>query len=296
MIRKESQTILETFIVPPLPERARLSDYAPGVFKSLPSNKATKKAIKQGLVTINGKQGYTGDFVCGGETLILLEDGNKKVSPAIKLDMKVGYEDDYMAVVDKPAGLIVSGNKHRTLENGLASVLKRSSKPDALSRPEPIHRLDYPTSGAVLIGKTQQAVMLLNKLFEERRIVKKYLAVTIGEQPEQGEINKEVDGKPAKSVYKVIASEASERFGCLNLVELTLFTGRRHQLRIHLSYIGHPILGDAPYGEEGKVLKGKGLYLHSHSLEFVHPFTQETLKVEVNPPKKFYKLFDRFSE
>ncbi|GAF03038.1 ribosomal large subunit pseudouridine synthase C [Saccharicrinis fermentans DSM 9555 = JCM 21142] len=287
----EAQNIIESITVPPLPQRLRLSDYAPGIFKNLPSNKATKKAIKKGLVYVNGKQGYTGDFVVGGETLILLKDQEQKVLPAVKVDVKVCYEDDYLAVVDKPAGLVVSGNKHRTLENGLATILQRSPAPDALWRPEPIHRLDYPTSGAVLFGKTKQAVILLNKIFEERRIIKKYLAITIGQQDEVGEVTLDVEGKTAKSAYQVKASEKSERFGCLNLVELTLFSGRRHQLRIHLSSIGHPILGDSQYGQEGLVLKGKGLYLHAYSMEFVHPFFKESLRVQVDPPKKFFKLF-----
>ena len=291
MKESPSYKILESCNVPQLSSSARLSDYAPGVFKSLPSKKATKKAIKEGLVLVNGKRGYSGDFVLGGELLELLQGEGSKMIPQLDLDIEVCYEDQYLAVVNKPAGLLVSGNKHRTLENALSGNIGKSNLPDALDKPEPIHRLDFPTSGALLVGKTRQAVIALNKVFEERKIVKKYLAVAIGEMEPQGVIETEVDGKKAKSEYKVISSAFSERFGFLNMVELTLFTGRRHQLRIHLSSIGNPILGDSEHGIEGKILKGKGLYLHSHSLEFGHPFTHETIKVEVNPPKKVHKLF-----
>ncbi len=284
--------LLEKLTVPHLEEKKRLSEIAPELFASLPSKKSIKKAIKSGFVYVNGKQGQTADFIEGGEALELFENKTAVVKPTIDYPIEVLFEDDYLAVVSKPAGILVSGNKKITLENALPSNLKKSTQPDALDRPEPIHRLDYPTSGALLIGKTQEAVILLNKVFESRSINKKYLAITIGAMPKSGIVEDEVDGKKAKSAYKVVKSEISERFTFLNLVELTLFTGRRHQLRKHLSSIGNPILGDADYGKEGLILKGKGLYLHSNLLEFIHPFTNEKLKVLAPIPKKFKKIFD----
>ncbi|MCW3788664.1 RluA family pseudouridine synthase [Plebeiibacterium sediminum] len=284
--------LLEKLTVPHLDERKRLSDIAPELFKALPSKKSIKKAIKSGHVYIDEKRGQTADFIKGGEVLELFENKKAVVKPTIEYPIEVVFEDDYLAVVHKPAGILVSGNKKITLENSLPSNLKRSTQPDALDRPEPIHRLDYPTSGALLIGKTQEAVIALNKVFESRSINKQYLAITIGEMPVNGIIEGEVDGKRAKSAYKVLKSEISERFTYLNLVELTLFTGRRHQLRKHLSSIGNPILGDAEYGKEGLILKGKGLYLHSYLLEFTHPFTNEKMKVVAPVPKKFKKIFD----
>ncbi|WP_066631650.1 RluA family pseudouridine synthase [Labilibacter marinus] len=287
----EKHKVLESIVAEKQENKVRLSDFVLGRFVSLVSNKSTKKAVKNGLVWVNGQRGYSGDYIAGGEHIELMQGEEKKNVPQLNLEIEVCYEDEYLAVVNKPAGLLVSGNKHRTLENALSSNLLLSQETDALQRPEPIHRLDYPTSGALLIGKTKQAVLALNKVFEERSITKKYVAITVGKQEESGMVELDVDGKNAKSSYRLLNAVTSERFGFLNLVELTLFTGRRHQLRIHMQSIGNPILGDAEYGKEGQVLQGKGLYLHSHSLEFTHPFTNKTLKVEVNPPKKFNKLF-----
>ncbi|TLX75996.1 RluA family pseudouridine synthase [Labilibacter sediminis] len=282
---------IESYIVPPLSNRVRLSDFAPGIFKSLVSKKATKNAIKKGLVWVNGKKGYTGDFILGGETVDLYQAKEDSSKPSIQLDINVYFEDDYLAIVNKPAGVVVSGNKRLTLENALPSVLNKSSQPDALNRPEPIHRLDFPTSGALLIGKTQSMVIALNKLFETREIDKRYLAITIGKQKPEGIINEDIDQKASKSEYSVIKSVPSDRFNYLNLVQLNPHSGRRHQLRKHLLFIGNPILGDAVYYIEDKILKGKGLYLHSHSLKFLHPVTKENIHCIVPPPSKFHKLF-----
>ncbi len=291
MDKNISPKILESYIVTPQQGRIRLSDFAPGTFSSLNSVKSTKKAIKNGRVLINGKRGYSGDYILGGESICLLSDEEPTNRPKIELDIEVCYEDDYLAIVNKPAGILVSGNKRFTLQNALSTVLKSSLSGDALRWPEPIHRLDYPTSGGLLVGKTTQATLLLNKMFEERKIIKQYLAVTIGKQDALGIVQDEVDEKQAKSEYKVLQSLPSERFGFLNLVQLTLHTGRRHQLRIHMAGIGNPILGDVTYGSEGLILKGKGLYLHSYSLGFIHPITNEEINVVVAPPKKFLKLF-----
>lgn len=282
----------EKVAVPKLEVEQRLSVIAPEIFTLAPSKKSVKKAIKGGRVFVNGKQGKTSDFIKGGEILELFEDNTIKPKPIIDYPIEVIYEDDYLAVVNKPAGILVSGNKKITLENALPNILKPSTQIDALKYPEPIHRLDYPTSGALLIGKTRQSVIVLNKLFENRDINKQYLVISIGEMPETGLIEEKIDGKQAKTAYSVLSSQHSERFTFLNLVDLTLYTGRRHQIRKHLTSIGNPVLGDLLYGIEDLKLKGKGLYLHSYCLEFVHPFTKEKLNEFAPVPKKFKKIFD----
>ncbi len=284
---------VESYQVPNLEKRERLSDFATGKFKSVFSKKGTKKAIKKGLITINGKRGYTSDYIVGGEFLELYQPKNVPKKPIINIPLQVIYEDDYLAIVNKPAGLVVSGNKKFTLENALSFNLKKSHQKDALVYPEPIHRLDYPTSGVLLIGKTLEAVILLNKLFENRKIKKKYFAITIGHQNDSGIIETSVDGKPSKSEYKVISRLESRKYDSLNLVELTPFTGRRYQLRVHLASIGNPILGDLKYGKEGLIGKGNGLYLHAFSLNFNHPFLKKDIEVSVSLPKKFTKLFPK---
>lgn len=283
---------IESYIVPQIDKQIRLSDFVAGIFKTITSHKGMKNAIKKGLVKINDKTGYTGDYIRGGETIDLYQNCEPINKPSIDIKLEVIFEDDYLAIVNKPPGIVVSGNKQWTLENALPCNLKPSNKPTALQRPEPIHRLDYPTSGALLIGKTRHAVLALNKLFEERSIEKIYFAVTIKAMPNSGIVESEIENKQCKSIYKVINSVVSPKYYFLNLTQLTPHTGRRHQLRIHMAEIGNPILGDLKYGTEGLILKGKGLYLHSYSLKFVHPFTGEDILVEVPLPKKFTKLFD----
>ena len=195
-----------------------------------------------------------------------------------------------MAIVNKPAGILTSGNSFKTVENALLQNLKRSNQPDAVA-PQPIHRLDYPTTGLLLIGKTRESIIALNRLFEKKEIAKTYYAVTIRKMKPKGRINFSIDDKDCVSEFEVLQSIVSERFEYLNLVQLNPKTGRRHQLRKHLASIGNPILGDADYGIPELILKGKGLYLHASSLEFKHPFSNKIMTVQKELPKKFKKLF-----
>lgn len=201
------------------------------------------------------------------------------------------FEDDYLAVIHKPAGILVSGNVFRTIKNALSKNLKKSNQSDATS-PQPIHRLDYSTTGILLIGKTRRSIHALNKLFEDRAISKAYYAVSIGKMDPKGIISTQIDGKEASSIYSVEKTVASKRFGVLNLVLLKPLTGRRHQLRKHLSTLGNPILGDKDYNIDGLLLNGKGMYLHAYSLKFSHPFTCEKLHFIDELPLKFKKIFN----
>lgn len=193
-------------------------------------------------------------------------------------------------MIHKPAGIQVSGNSFKTVANALGQNLKPSSLPDKV-RPQPVHRLDYATTGILLVGKTSRSIRELNKLFEEKAVAKTYFAVTIGEMDRQGTIDLPVDNKPSRSHYEVLDSVPSERFGMLNLVELKPETGRRHQLRLHLASMGNPILGDKDYGIDGLILNGKGLYLHAHSLTFIHPFTTQEIHLQDPLPERFGKIF-----
>jgi len=198
-------------------------------------------------------------------------------------------------VVHKPAGILVSGNSFKTIANALAQNIKESKLTDA-TPPQPVHRLDFATTGILLIGKTSSSIRALNKIFENRAIKKIYYAVTIGEMNDQGKITSEIDGKQSQSNYTLCESVPSEKFGKLNLVQLEPQTGRRHQLRKHLSNIGNPILGDAAYGIENLILKGKGLYLHAYSLKFTHPFTNEEIHIKDELPQRFKKIFNQINE
>ncbi|WP_231372758.1 RluA family pseudouridine synthase [Aureivirga sp. CE67] len=281
-----------TFVVPnSITESFRLCDLTPGTFPTIPSKKAMKNSLKKGLIRVNNKRGYSGSFINSGDTIDLFQDTTqtaKKVSIDLKLD--VLFEDDFLAIIYKPAGIEVSGNKKWTIKNALESNLKKSSEKDAVA-PLPIHRLDYPTSGLLLIGKTASTILELNSLFEKRQVQKEYLAITIGKMEENGILKTPVENKESEASYELISSVASPRFDFLNLIKLNPKTGRKHQLRVQLSEHGNPILGDLLYGKEDLLLKGKGLYLHAFSLKFTHPKTGELLSITSEVPKKYKKLF-----
>lgn len=208
-----------------------------------------------------------------------------------RLRLEILYEDTDLAIIHKPAGVLTSGNSFKTIANALVQNLKISSAIDAIP-PQPAHRLDFATTGALLVGKTRAALQQLNQAFEKQQIKKIYYAICIGSLENYGKIDTPIDGKSAMTYYRVLARSPSPRFGQLQLVQLLPITGRRHQLRKHLTHLGSPILGDPIYYNKKHQLKGKGLYLHAYSLRFTHPNTSETLQVVDNLPKRFRKIFD----
>lgn len=281
-----------THIVPQLPQPIRLQEYGVGIFNLIPTKSALKKALKKQSIKVEGVVATTATFINGGETITLHIDIEEKsiLKKNLILQLEVLFEDEYLAAIHKPAGILVSGNKFKTIANALTQNLRQSNLSDATS-PQPVHRLDYETTGILLVGKTSSSIRALNKMFENKEIEKNYFAVAIGKMDERGKIISQIDDKPSESEYIVIESVPSMRFEQLNLVKLQPLTGRRHQLRKHLLSIGNPILGDKKYGIEKLILMGKGLYLHAFSLSFIHPFTKEPIYIQDELPKRFNKLF-----
>lgn len=278
--------------MPTLDKPIRLQDYGVGVFGHIPTKSALKKAIKKQQVLVNGQIGSTADWISGGETISLSLPAAPQKQKLV-FPLKVIYEDDQLAIIHKPAGIQVSGNGFKTIANALSQNLGVSNAPDA-TVPQPVHRLDYATTGVLLIGKTQSSIRDLNGLFREKSMTKIYYAITIGKMDKAGIIETPVDDKEARSIYRILESVASERFGKLNLVELKLETGRRHQLRVHLASIGNPILGDKDYGIDGLILNGKGLYLHAYSLSFTDPLSGIARHFTDELPNRFKKIFPSF--
>lgn len=271
----------------------RLQEYGVGIFKNCPTKSSLKKRLKKGLITVNNQIGSTATYISGNEIIKLYSDN--KSTPVFPLKLKILYEDDYLAVIHKPPGILVSGNSFQTVTNALEFNLTPSISEDA-TRPLPIHRLDYATTGALLIGKTGACIRTLYSLFEKKEIQKVYIAITIGEMRENGIVDSEIENKSASSLYKKLASVPSERFKELNLIQLKPETGRRHQLRKHLHGIGNPILGDKDYFIEDLVLKGKGMYLHAYLLKFKHPISNENLCVVDDHIYRFEKIFPEMME
>ena len=285
--------IQEKHVVPIQINPIRIQEYAVGIFKTIATKSGIKKAIKKELILVNGETTNTAKMIIGEEIITLLDDESEKTYKQLTLKLNVVFEDDYLAIIEKPAGILVSGNKFKTIDNALEQNLKKSSLPDAV-RPRPVHRLDYATMGLLLIGKTSSSITALNQLFEKKEIQKTYHAITIGKIKTEGKIELTIDGKNSLSYFKVLDSQISKRFEFLNLVELIPKTGRRHQLRKHLFSIGNPILGDQEYSIENFILKGKGLYLHASKLKFIHPFSKKEIEISTELPKKFHKIFSTF--
>ena len=282
----------KTHIATPQSEPIRIQEYGVGIFPTLPTKSALKKALKKKLIFVDGNLATTATYIHGNETIEFHTPTQVHHKKEFILELEVVFEDDYLAIISKPAGILVSGNSFKTIDNALIQNLKQSSQPDAV-KPRPVHRLDYATTGLLLVGKTSASILSLNKMFEHKQIIKTYLAVSIGKMSKEGTITLPVNEKLAISNFEVLEEVSSKRFQYLNLVQLSLKTGRRHQLRKHLSALGNPILGDATYYKEGLILKGKGLYLHAFSLAFNHPITNQKVYFEKEIPSKFQKIFKK---
>jgi RluA family pseudouridine synthase len=276
-----NQLIIEKYTVADA-EGDRLSDYAVGKFESLPSRKSVKKAIKRKLLLVNGHDSTTGYRVSTGDVLSVIEDLSQR--PLYERELSILFEDDHLAAVQKPGDLPTSGNAFRTLQNALSFNLKASPEKDALAVPRPVHRLDRQTSGVVLIAKTISAASHLGKQFEDREVRKTYLAWVVGEVPHSLTLNDQIDGKEAITEVERLEAIDHKRYGTISKVKCRPLTGRRNQIRIHLSESGYPILGDLKFGAQKS---GRGLFLFAYQIEFTHPFSGEKLVIRAVPTKKF---------
>lgn len=280
-----SNRIKETHTVPDGANKERLSEYARGVFESLPSRKSVKKAIKKNLLLVNGKPTETGHWVRPGEVLSVVESDRER--PQFSFELEILFEDDRLAAIFKPGDLLVSGNQLRTVVNALEYNLKPSPQKDALVAPQPVHRLDRQTSGILLVAKTISAAAALGSQFEERKVDKRYLAIVKGKVPSDFVSDEDVDGKPAKTEFALKRTFTSKKFGPLSEVEARPITGRRNQIREHLSNSGFPILGDIRFGGEKS---GRGLFLFARYLSFSHPEDNRVITIERPLPRKFQKV------
>ena len=170
--------LLETHIVKEQKNPIRIQEYAVGIFNTVTTRSAIKKAIKKKLILVDHATVTTAKFIVGGEKITLFAPEKKTTTKPLKLKLSVIFEDDYLAVIEKPPGILVNGNTFKTIDNALEQNINKSNQCDAV-KPRPIHRLDYPTTGLLLIGKTSSSIQLLNQLFEHKKIKKNYHAITI---------------------------------------------------------------------------------------------------------------------
>lgn len=284
--------ILEKHTAKSVNSKIRVSDYLVNKFNIITTRKGIKKALKAKRILRNGSFAFSGDFVNNNDVFELLESRTKppKIFP---LKLLVVFEDNYLAIVKKPAGIPVSGNKYKTLVNALDFNLTQSLEEDKLPWFQPIHRLDVATSGLVIIAKTYSSRILLGKLLEGGLITKKYSAIVQGKLKGSGILNTEIENKKSKSFFCSILTQTSKRNGHLSVLELSPITGRTHQLRIHLSRLGFPIVGDKLYGDKSNVLKHKGLFLCATYVEFKHPIENKKVIATIEQPPKYNALLKR---
>ena len=252
--------------------------------------------IAEGMVTLNGATGRPSQRVRAGDrvTLIVPAPRVADVSPQ-PIPLTVVYQDAELIVVDKPAGLSVHpgpGHPDGTLVNALLALCPDIQGVGGVIRPGIVHRLDKDTSGLMVVAKTEAVHRSLSEQIKARKVDKGYLALAIGvPDPPQGRVDAPISrdprhrkrmavvlgGRDSRTAYRVL-----ERIAGYSLLELDLETGRTHQIRVHLAYLGHPLLGDGLYGKRSPLLERH--FLHAHRLGFQHPLSGETLELRSELP------------
>jgi len=274
-----------------LTEPTRIVDYVGEAFHILGSRTSARKAIADGRILLNGQKVYPSDMIKENDKIVLIGTGVSKAKK-FDFDIEVVYEDEYMILVNKPAGIAVNGDRNKTVENALARI-GRSNAGDALPRPVAVHRLDVPTKGLVLLAKTKTALIRLGKAFENNEIDKQYYAVVHGIPEKAGISKKPIEGKKSETHYFLERTVKSRVFKHLSLVRLKPITGRTHQLRIHMASVGNLIVGDRLYAKGTNTILGKGLFLCACKLSLRHPITNKDVNFSIDPPNRFFRLLDR---
>ena len=259
-----------------------LRDCAAAVFRHLPK-KGVRKRIRAGTIRLNGQVVPSNATVqCADEISLWQRVDN---SPPFDYPLSILYEDTALAVINKPAGLLVSGNAHRTVQRALRSAITPPSVNDALQVARPVHRLDKETSGVLVVARTVGALRSLSQQFADRRVVKTYVAVVAGELTGKGNLDASLDGKIATTDYQVLDSSPGPSGAPATRVLVRPHTGRTHQIRRHLAGLGHPIIGDPLYGP---ATAGKErLLLHAWKIRMEHPLDGSGLQVEAPLPEGF---------
>ena len=270
-----------------------------------------KKLIDDGKILVNNviqKPSYTTSL----NDIILIDkpEATETTIEAQAIPVPIIYEDDDIIVVNKPKGMVVhpaNGNPDGTLVNAILNICKGTlSGIGGKIRPGIVHRLDKDTSGIIIIAKNDLAHVKMSEEIQNRKVIKKYIALVRGVIPENeatidmpiGRSTKDrkkmavnKNGKKAVTHFKVI-----ERFEKYTLLDIKIDTGRTHQIRVHLAEIGYPVIGDEVYSNGKNEFGVKGQMLHAKSLEFEHPITHKKLYLEADIPDYFKEILKKLEQ
>ena len=222
---------------------------------------------------------------------LIEEEGSSQILP-VNIPLNIVYEDEDLLVINKPAGMPIhpsQGNHDNTLANALCYYFKEKNIPFTYRC---INRLDRDTTGLLIVAKHMYSASLLSNMVAKRQIHREYLALATGKVPEKGIITAPIARKEDSTIERVVDEKRGEfartNFKCLeykngySLVSLILDTGRTHQIRVHMKYLGHPLPGDFLYNPDYSLIKRQAL--HSYRLSFLHPITMEELDFKAPLP------------
>lgn len=288
-----------------LENNIRLDNYL--IDKLDSSRSKIQKLIKNNSILVNDKNTKSSYLVKTGDIITItdVKEESSNIEPEdIKLD--IVYEDEYLLVVNKPSGMVVHpgcGNKNHTLVNALMHHSKLSNLDNI--RPGIVHRIDAYTSGLLMVAKDDKTHRELALELKSNKAKRKYLALVHGVIVEDtatidAPIGRDTKNRKKMCVTSVNSKDAIthikvlERYIDTTFIECTLETGRTHQIRVHLSYINHPIVNDSVYGYKKQINPTFGQMLHAYTLGFIHPVTHEYLEFKAEPPKEFMEILNHY--
>ncbi|MFI3078748.1 RluA family pseudouridine synthase [Streptococcus sp. 2021WUSS124] len=270
------------------------------------SRSVANEQIKAGQVLVNGQPKKAKYSVQVGDVLTYQIPEVEEIDyVAEDIPLEIVFQDEDVAVVNKPQGMVVhpsAGHTSGTLVNALLYHVKDLSGINGVLRPGIVHRIDKDTSGLLMVAKNDDAHTKLAAELKDKKSLRKYWAIVHGNLPNdrgvieapigRSEKDRKKQAVTAKGKEAVTRFQVLERFGDYTLVELILETGRTHQIRVHMAYIGHPVAGDEAYGPR-KTLKGHGQFLHARTLGFTHPRTGEVVEFTAEAPAIFQEVLEK---